>query len=119
MAIALSILAMIIGLIRAEAARDLRTLAAAGASSYTRRTITAISAAALGFLGAILGTLAGYVAVIGWLRSSSLHGGLSSLANVPVPNLLAILVGLPLLAAVAAWLLAGREPPAIARQPIE
>ncbi|HLN04638.1 MAG TPA: FtsX-like permease family protein [Acidimicrobiales bacterium] len=119
MAIALSILAMSIGLIRSESARDLRTLAAAGASSYTRRTLTAITAAALGFSGAILGTLAGYVAVIGWLRSSSLHGGLSSLANVPVPNLLAILVGLPLLAAVAAWLLAGRQPPAIARQPIE
>jgi len=119
MAIALSILAMSVGLIRSEAARDLRTLAAAGASSYTRRTLTAITAAALAFSGAILGTLAGYVAVIGYLRSSSLHGGLSSLANVPVPNLLAILVGLPLVAALAAWLLAGRQPPAIARQPIE
>ena len=119
MAIALSILAMSIGLIRSETAGDLRTLAAAGASSYTRRTLTAITAAALGFLGAILGTLAGYVAVIGWLRGSSLHGGLSSLANVPALNLLAILVGLPLLAATAGWLLAGRQPPALARQPIE
>jgi hypothetical protein len=39
-------------------------------------------------------------------------------ASVPV-NLLIILVGMPLVAAVAGWLLAGREPPAIAHQPIE
>ncbi len=119
MAIALSILAMSIGLIRSETAGDLRTLAAAGASSYTRRTLTAITAGTLGLLGAILGTFAGYVGVIGWLRGNSLNGGLSSLANVPVTNLLAILVGLPLVAAGAGWLLAGRKPPAMSHQPIE
>jgi putative ABC transport system permease protein len=118
-AIALCILAMSVGLIRSETANDLRTLAATGASSYTRRTLTAATAGALGLAGAVLGTFAGYVGVIGWLRSSSLHGGLSSLANVPVPSLLAILVGLPLLAAAAGWLLAGRRPPVLARQPIE
>ncbi len=118
-ALALCILAMSVGLIRSETANDLRTLAATGASSYTRRTLTAATAGALGLAGAVLGTFAGYVGVIGWLRSSSLHGGLSSLANVPVPNLLAILVGLPLLAAAVGWLLAGRRPPMLARQPIE
>src|SRR6266851_4131699 len=40
-AIALCILAMSVGLIRSETANDLRTLAATGASSYTRRTLTA------------------------------------------------------------------------------
>ena len=30
-----------------------------------------------------------------------------------------IIVGLPVLASAGGWLLAGREPPAIARQPIE
>jgi len=30
-----------------------------------------------------------------------------------------LLLGLPLLAAVAGWLLAGRQPPVLARQPIE
>jgi hypothetical protein len=30
-----------------------------------------------------------------------------------------LIVGLPLLALAAAWLLAGREPPAIARQPMD
>jgi len=118
-AIALCILAMSVGLIRSETANDLRTLAATGASSYTRRTLTAATAGALGLAGAVLGTFAGYVGVIGWLRGHSVNGGLSSLANVPVANLLVILLGLPLLAAAAGWLLAGRQPPMLARQPIE
>jgi putative ABC transport system permease protein len=118
-ALALCILAMSVGLIRSETAGDLRTLAATGASSYTRRTLTAATAAALGLLGAILGTLAGYIGVIGWLRGNSLNGGISALANVPVANLLTIVLGLPLIAAAAGWLLAGRRPPAMSRQPIE
>jgi putative ABC transport system permease protein len=36
-----------------------------------------------------------------------------------VANLLVILVGLPLVATAAGWLLAGRQPSGIARQPIE
>ncbi len=67
-AMALCILAMSVGLIRSETAGDLRTLAATGASSNTRRTLTATTAGALGLLGAVLGTFAGYVGVIGWLR---------------------------------------------------
>ena len=63
--IALGVLAMSVGLIRSEAAQDLRTLTATGASGTTRRMITAATAAAAG------------------------------------------------------WLLAGREPKVIARQPIE
>jgi putative ABC transport system permease protein len=117
--LALCILAMSVGLIRSETSGDLRRLAATGASSYTRRTITAATAAALGLLGAILGTLAGYIGVIGYLRAHSLHGGLSSLGNVPVANLLAIVLGLPLVAAAVSWLLAGRKPAVMSRQPIE
>ncbi len=45
--LALGILAMSVGLIRSETASDLRTLAATGASSWTRRTITAVTAGAL------------------------------------------------------------------------
>jgi len=117
--LALAILAMSVGLIRSETASDLRTLAATGASSTTRRTITAATAGALGFLGALLGTIAGYVGMIGFIRSNSLNGGISALGNVPTANLLELLVAMPLVAAVVGWLLAGREPPAIARQPIE
>jgi putative ABC transport system permease protein len=36
-----------------------------------------------------------------------------------VLDLLAVLAGLPLVAAVGGWLLAGRPPQAIARQPLE
>jgi putative ABC transport system permease protein len=46
-------------------------------------------------------------------------GGLSSLGNVPVTNLMVILLAIPLLAAAVGWLLAGRQPPAMSRQPIE
>ncbi len=118
-ALALCILAMSVGLIRSETAADLRVLAAAGASSTTRRTLAAATAGGLGLLGAVLGTLAGYIGMIGFLRSNSLNGGISALGNVPVDNLLVILVGIPLGAAVIGWLLAGRQPSAITRQPIE
>ena len=73
--LALGVLAMSVGLIRSETSSDLRTLAATGASSFTRRTLTAVTAGALGFLGALLGTVVGYIALIGWLRSNSLNGG--------------------------------------------
>jgi putative ABC transport system permease protein len=116
--LALGVLAMTIGLIRSETASDLRTLAATGAGGPTRRTLTAATAGALALLGAVLGLVAGYVAVAAYAHGSSLDG-LSSLANVPVRYLLLIGIGMPLIAVVAGWLLAGREPPAIARQPLE
>jgi putative ABC transport system permease protein len=117
-ALALGILAMSVGLIRSEAAGDLRTLAATGAGASTRRTLTAATAGGLALLGAVLGTVAAYVGAIAFSWDNKLDG-LSSLTSVPVTNLLIILVGMPLAAAVIGWLLAGREPPAIAHQPIE
>jgi putative ABC transport system permease protein len=115
--LSLGILAMAVGLIRSETASDLRTLAATGASSTTRRTLTAATAGALALLGAVLGTVAAYVAAIGYAWDNQLDG-LSELSNIPIQNLLIILIGMPLIAVVAGWLLAGREPPAIAHQPI-
>jgi putative ABC transport system permease protein len=117
-ALALGILAMSVGLIRSETASDLRTLTATGASSSTRRLLTAITAGALGLLGAVLGTAAAYVGAIAYARGNS-NDGLSSLQYVPVTNLVIILVGMPLLATAAGWLLAGREPQIISRQPLE
>jgi putative ABC transport system permease protein len=116
--LALGILAMAVGLVRSETASDMRTLAATGASGRTRRTITAATAGAFGLLGAVLGTGCAYVAAIGFTRSNQLDG-LSSLTSVPVTNLLIILVGMPLFAAVAGWLLAGREPLGMARRPLD
>ena len=117
--IALGVLAMSVGLVRSETSSELRTLAATGASSYTRRTLTAVTAGALGFLGALLGVVGGYIAMIGWLRSNSLNGGISALANVPFSDLMLIMFGMPALAAVVGWLFASREPAVLGRQPIE
>jgi putative ABC transport system permease protein len=113
--IALGVLAASVGLIRAESARDLRTLTATGAGSATRRTITATTAAALGLLGAILGMAFALVASLVWA-----HASLSALfGDVPVADVLILLVGLPVVAAAGGWLLAGREPQIIARQPLD
>ena len=117
--IALGVLGMSVGLVRSETATDLRTLAATGASDHTRRTRTAVTAGALGFLGALLGVVGGYIAMIGWLRSNSLNGGIAALGNIPVADLLFILLGMPAFAAIVGWLFAGREPAAMAHQAIE
>ena len=113
--IAFGVLAASVGLIRSETARDLRTLTAAGASPRTRRMITAATAAALGLLGAILGMAGALVAGLAWAHSSlsAMFGGL------PLSDVLILLVGLPLIAAAGGWLLAGREPEVIARQPLD
>ncbi len=117
-ALALGILAMSIGLIRSETAGDLRTLTATGASSFTRRELTAATAFALALGGAVLGTVAAYVAAIGYAWDNPLDG-LSELSSVPAQQLLFILVGMPVVAAVIGWLMAGREPSTISRQPLE
>ena len=117
-ALALGILAMSIGLIRSETARDLRTLAATGASGVTRRTITATTAFALALCGAVAGTAAAYVAAIAYALDNQLDG-LSELSNVPTTNLLIILVAMPIAAGLGGWLLAGRQPAVISRQPLE
>ena len=115
MLIALGVLAMSVGLIRSESAGDLRTLAAAGASGLTRRAITSATAVALALLGAVLGSAVAFAAIIAWAPTSLS----ATLAHVPWADVLLILAGLPVAAAVAGWLLAGRQPSAISRQPLE
>jgi putative ABC transport system permease protein len=113
--LALGVLVMTVGLIRSEAAGDLRTLTATGASSGIRRAIVGATAGVIGLLGAILGTAAAAIATLAWAKSSlsAVFGG------IPAIDFLLILVGLPIVAAVGGWLLAGREPSAIARQALE
>lgn len=113
--LALGVLAMTVGLVRSEAAGDLRVLTAAGASSKIRRTITAATAGGLGLLGAAIGTGSAYLSGVAYF-----HNQLSArLGHPPVGDLLLILAGLPIVAAVAAWLLSGKQPASVARQPIE
>ena len=113
--VALAVVGLIAGLIRSETASELRTLTAAGASSTTRRNLTAVTTGTIALLGAVLGTAIAYLAVIAWAHSSLA----TTLSPVPIIDLLALLVGLPLLAGIGGWLLAGREPRAISRQPLE
>jgi putative ABC transport system permease protein len=111
--LALGVLAMTIGLIRSETAGDLRTLTAIGASSATRRTLNAASAAALGVLAALLGTVTAYLALIAW------HWHHVSYLNAPpYADLTVLILGLPTVAAAGAWLL-GRPPNTLARRPLE
>jgi putative ABC transport system permease protein len=112
--LALAILAMTVGLIRGESAGDLRTLTAAGATSRIRRTLTATTAGALALLGAILAVAGAYVVML-----ALYHDDLGYLSDVPVLYLALAVAGVPLVAAAAGWLVAGREPPAVARTIME
>jgi putative ABC transport system permease protein len=112
--LALAILAMTVGLIRSESAGDLRTLTATGATSRIRRTLTGATAGTLALLGAVLGVAGAYVALV-----ATYLDDLAYLGRIPVLPLGLIVVGVPLAATAAGWLLAGREPPAIARAAIE
>ncbi len=116
--LALGILAMSIGLIRSETAGDLRILAATGASSFWRRDLAAATAGALALAAAVVGTAGAYLAMIAFSRNDNLDG-LSSLASVPVANLLLILLAMPAVAALVGWSGAGREPEGMSHQPIE
>jgi putative ABC transport system permease protein len=111
MLLALGILAMTVGLIRAESAGELRTLTATGATSSTRRAITATTAGGLAALGALLGIAGAYLALAA--------GRLANLTPLPLVDLALIAIGTPLVAAAAGWLVAGREPAVLARRPIE
>ncbi|GAA0229489.1 hypothetical protein GCM10009527_027480 [Actinomadura nitritigenes] len=114
MLLALGVLAMTVGLIRIEAARDLRTLTATGASGRVRRTITAATAGALALLGVVLGSLGAYAGLLAGYSSD-----IGRLSQVPVLYLIGVAAGVPLVAAGAGWLFAGREPPAISGRALE
>jgi len=62
----------------------------------------------------LLGIGGAYLALLAWY-----HSDLHLLTHVPVVDLAVIIVGLPLASTAAGWLLGGREPPAISRQPLE
>ncbi|WP_433167052.1 FtsX-like permease family protein [Kribbella sp. CA-247076] len=111
---ALGIMAMTVGLVRAEGARDLRVLSAAGATTRTRRTLTAATAGGLAILGVVLGTAAAYAGLIAGFASD-----LGDLVPVPILHLAVIVLGLPLAATIGAWLLSTREPAQTARNPVE
>ena len=113
MALALGVLLLTVGLIRAEAATDVRILAATGASSTARRNLTAATAAGLALAGVVLGAGGAYLVLVAGYHSTA------DLTPVPVVELVAIVLGTPVLAGAAGWLAAGREPAVLARHAIE
>jgi putative ABC transport system permease protein len=113
--LALGVLAMTVGLIRSETVGDLRTLTAAGAGARTRRALTGVTAGVIAFLGAALGVVGGALAVLAWA-----HADLTTtFANVPWSDIGLLVIGMPLIGGVAGWLLGGRQPSAVSRQPLE
>jgi putative ABC transport system permease protein len=112
--LALAIVAMAISLLRGESAQDVRTLTATGARPRTRRALTATTAATLAGLGVVLSLLGAYGAVV-----AAYSEDLARLAPAPAGDLLTIAIGLPLAAAAAGWLLAGREPATFTRQALD
>jgi putative ABC transport system permease protein len=112
--LALAVLGMTVGLIRAEAAADLPTLVATGATDRIRRALTAATAGGLALLGAVLGTAVAYA---GLAAVSGSQVGV--LGRVPVLELVVTVVGVPLVAAVAGWILAVRRPGSLIRVRLE
>lgn len=112
MFVSLAVLSMTVGLIRSESAGDLRILTATGATRRIRRSLTAATAGVLALFGAVMGIAGAYLGLI---------AGYSS--DILTPNSLLYLsifcVGVPLVAVMGGWLLAGREPPMLAHQPME
>ena len=100
---------MTVGLIRSESAGDLCTLTATGATSTIRHTLTAATASALALLGAFV-VAGAYLAL-----AATYHDDLAYLSRIPVLSLVFIVLDVPLIATAASWILAGREPLAIAR----
>jgi putative ABC transport system permease protein len=112
--LALAILAMTTGLIRSEAAGDLRTLHAIGATNRTRRTLTAATAAALALLGTLLGIGGAYVTLLAVYLNNVRY-----LSHTPILYLALMAIGVPAVAASASWLLAGQQPTRVTRPAIE
>jgi putative ABC transport system permease protein len=112
--VAVSILALAVGLIRSEVAGDLRILTAAGATASIRRTLTAATAGSLAALGVVLGITGAYLGL-----TASAITELDTLTGLPVGHLAIVALGVPLLAAAVGWLLSGRQPSALAQRPIE
>jgi putative ABC transport system permease protein len=113
--LALGVLAMTVGLIRSETASDLRTLTATGAGARTRRALTGVTTGVIALLGAALGTAAAFLASLAWAHSSLTQ----TFGNVPWADIGLLVIGMPLVGAAAGWLLGGRAPSAVSRQPLE
>jgi putative ABC transport system permease protein len=91
------------GLAQADARADHATLAAVGAAPGVRRRLAAWHASSIAMMGALLGTLAGFVPAVAFVRSQiGMH------VVVDWGSLAVLIVGAPLVAALLAALLTRR-----------
>ena len=109
-AVALAILAMTIGLIRAETAGDVRTLTAVGASSRTRRRVTAATPAPSPSWRSSSARPSAYAAVFAGYTPET-----GAARNIPVTHLVIVAVGFPLRR--SCGVLAARRTPAAPHRP--
>lgn len=103
--VALGVLVLTVGLVRAESARDDRALSALGAGRRVRRAISAWTASSLAVLAAGSGTAVAYLMTLAFFRNQLSE----RMSNPPVADLVAVLIGLPVAAAVGGWIFSGRR----------
>ncbi|WP_265447958.1 FtsX-like permease family protein [Flexivirga meconopsidis] len=96
---------------QAESRADSATLASIGAPGRTRRAIAASNAAVVGLVGALLGLVVGLVPGIAAARALTGGFGGRSAAVIPWGPMLAVVLGVPLLAAILAGLVTRGRPP--------
>jgi putative ABC transport system permease protein len=88
-------------------------LPSAASVSYPDSGTATVNPAVIALAASVLGLAV--IAVVAWARGSL---G-ATFAHVPWIDVLVIVAGLPVVAVAGGWLLAGRQPPAISRQPLE
>jgi putative ABC transport system permease protein len=98
--VGLAILAVIVSLIRSEAADEHYTLAAVGAPRRARRSISAATAALLAGTAGLLAVPTGYLALVGLMSNPTAKQGFV----LPLDVLAAVVFGFPLVATLGAWL---------------
>ena len=103
-----------------DARPDLATLAAVGAAPRTRRRVAAAYALVIGFVGAVLGAVVGFipgVAISRPLTSMTISGATEQGPFLAIPWLLivTIVLALPLLTAAVVGLTARSRLPLVAR----
>ena len=94
----------------AESQNDMATLAAVGATRHTRRGIAASQALVVATCGALLGVAVGMIPGIASTWPLTARASLPPTITIPWLPLIAVCVGVPLLAAGLAWIAVRRRP---------
>ena len=94
----------------AESQNDMATLAAVGATRHTRRDVAASQALVVAACGALLGVAVGLIPGIASTWPLTARGPLPPTIAIPWLPLIAVCVGVPLLAAGLAWIAVRRHP---------